>query len=83
LPTLQARLEEHAPLVATTLGSGLAAAGLWGLALHGQGRYLDLEDPVPDERLDGLRSRTNALALASLGCATTAALTGALLAVRW
>lgn len=73
----------HAPLLATAAASGVAAASLWGLAVHGRSRYVDLDDPVPDPELDGLRTRTNALALGSITGAGVCVVSGALLVARW
>jgi hypothetical protein len=73
----------RAPLAATTAGTGALAATLWGLSLYGHARYLDLDRPVGDDRLDGLRTRTNTLAVASAGSAALCAVSGLLLVVTW
>jgi hypothetical protein len=73
----------RAPLAAATLSTGTIAAALWGLSLHGHARYLDRDRPVSDDRLDGLRNRTNTLAVVSAGSAAVCAVTGVLLVVTW
>lgn len=66
-------------------GSALLVGGaLYGLALHGHARYLDVERrPVPDHRLPGLRTRTNALVVASAVSTVAAAGTGVAVAMAW
>jgi hypothetical protein len=66
-----------------TAGTGVGAAALWGLAAHGHARYVDLDDPVPDARLDGLRTRTNALAVGSFTSGVACTVSGVLLAATW
>lgn len=71
--------------LAVGAGSALLLGGaLYGLALHGHARYLDVEDrPVPDYRLPGLRTRTNALVVASAVTTLAAAGTGVAVAMAW
>jgi hypothetical protein len=71
-------------LVLSTAASCAATVTLWGLSAYGQARYLDTDrNPVPDDRLDGLRARTNALATTSVIGAGLCTASGALLAVTW
>ncbi|MEQ1568536.1 MAG: hypothetical protein ABMA64_23060 [Myxococcota bacterium] len=67
----------------TTAAAGGVAVTTWGLSLAGRARYLDLDRPVPDAELDGLRARTNGLALTSGGAAAVCLASGIALAVAW
>lgn len=68
-------------LAAATIGTGLLTIGSWSVAAAGHRRYLDLERPVSDESLDGLRARTNTLALTGAGSAGVCVVAGLLLAL--
>lgn len=70
-------------LATATASAGAAAATTLGLAAHGRARYLDLDRPVPDAELDGLRARTNALGGAWVASATVCAASALALAVTW
>lgn len=77
------RSDHRAPFAVTAVASGVAAAGLWGLSVHGRDRFLDLGDPVPDHRLDGLQTRTNALTVSSAVSAGLCVASSALLVATW
>jgi hypothetical protein len=67
----------------TALASSAAAAGLWALSADARGRYFDLEHPVPDDRLNALQTRTNALTVGSIVSAGLCATSSVLLVKSW
>lgn len=71
--------------LAAGAGSALVVGGvLYGFALHGHARYLDVDHrPVADDRLPGLRARTNALVVASAVSTLAAAGAGVAVAMSW
>jgi hypothetical protein len=71
------------PLVAAAAGSAVVAASLYGIAMVNQHRYKDLDDPVPDAELSGLRRTTNGLVIASGVSAAVAVGAGVAVVATW
>jgi len=71
------------PLVAVSGGAAAVAAGLYGVAMVNQGRYKQLDDPVPDSKLPGLRRTTNGLVVASGVSALASVGTGLAVVATW
>jgi hypothetical protein len=71
------------PLVVAAAGSAVVAASLYGVAMLNQHRYKNLENPVPDEDLAGLRRTTNGLVIASGVTATAAVGAGLVVVATW
>lgn len=82
-PQIQVRSYRKPLLIGTA--SAMALTGvLYGVALHGHARYVDTErNPLPDDVLPGLRTRTNALVVVSAVTATAAVGGGVALALTW
>jgi len=77
------RREPLIPLVVVSGVAAAASAALYGVALSNQARYKRLDDPVPDERLPGLRRETNGLVVASGVTAMAAVGTGVAVVATW
>lgn len=71
------------PLAIVSSGSAVVGGTLWGLSVQGRARYLNTDDPVADDDLAALRSRTNALAAGSIVGAGLASISGVLLLTTW
>ena len=82
-PAARRKRRPGVPLAIAAGAAGLLGASTWGLAAHGRSRYLSLTDPVPDDQLAGLRTRTNALVLISGGSFAIGAALGVTSAAAW
>ena len=71
-------------LVVGAVGAGVLSGALYTAALVDKARYNDtVNNPVPDDDLDGLRKTTNGLVVASAISATAAVGTSVAIVVAW
>ena len=82
-PRAVSRKGLHTGLVAGTAGTAVAGGVVYALALSAHNQFENLDNPVEDSELPGLRTRANTLTYTSWGVGAVALALGTMTIVTW